>query len=1399
MKMQLSSHPKGFRGKPHKRQSQQTLSHAKLLQGIAQANYQLLSIDDRERAIDSALQILGTATQVDRVYLLEAHPHPETEQSCMTQRFGWVRPCLQSELSACLVENLAVETEQLRDWYDRLSCGQPIAATLENLSASTRELFERDRTQSMLLVPIRIRGDFWGAIGFDDCHHCRQWTDEEIAVLITMAASIGSLLERERARQQISTLQNHYDRCLQQIAANVPGFIYQFIQHADGSQAVIYASDGSRELFELEPEQIQADFHVLTDAIHPDDRASYLESVARSAETLEPWHWEGRLLTPKGILKWVKGIARARKEGDNIIWDGLVMDISDRAFAQEQLRASEERLQSFFNATFEAVFFHQNGILVDLNPAAEALFGYSARELIGRSVLQLTTPEGQALIRERLRSPSDEPFEAIGLKKDGTVFPCEVRAKDITYRGQPARVVSLRDLAELKRSLAAVKASEAKNRALLNAIPDLMFRFSIDGVYLDFKAEKDSDLAAPPNQIIGRSVYDLIPKWVADLFIKHVKIAIETGETQSFEYYLWHRNPDGSQQRRDWEARLALCGDREVMAIVRDISDRKSSEQVRNQLIASLQQARDRLKAAIDAVPGSVSWIASDYTYLGVNESLASSFGLSPEEFVGQKVGFINGCIDPNGEFPEFVREFFTSDVQQASREITSPHGSNGPKHYLIVAQKYQRGQAAIFVGIDITERQRMEEALRVSEDKFSKAFRSSPDSIAIASLADGRYLEVNDSCLRIFGYEREELIGRCPCELNIWVDPDARSRLLERVQREGGIYNEEVELRSKSGDIRIGLLSAEPIQLGNEACVLTVTNDITERKRAEAQLREKEEQYRQIFEATSDALMINDPETGKVVEVNPACCQMHGYTYEEFIGMHPKDYVYPENYHLFEEFRETVQAGGSQFFQRAKAQRKDGSTFYVDVLGTSFTYRGKPHLLGVGRDVTSQVLYEQKLRAAAEREHLLGEIAIRIRRSLDLSKILKTAVDEVRHFLQADRVFITHLDGKSDGTVVAESVADERQSVLGYTVERELYDREIVSFFDRRAVRAIDDTTQISVSPSMDRYFQEFEIKASLAVRILVDDRLFGLLVVNQCDRTRHWESSEKEFLERLATQLAIAMQQAQLYQQLAALNANLERQVEERTCELQQAVTELQELHKLKDLFLHAVTHDLRTPVMGTLLLVKNLLQSQSEGHTISVGRSVLERTIQGCDRQLNLIDSLLEVHSSEVRGTILHCERLRIAPLVRSLVVELQPLLDKNQATLTNTIPEDLPEIEGDPSQLWRVWENLIVNALNHNPPGIQLTLNASFDRVNGNRSEIRCTIADNGVGMQPEQCENLFELYARGDRARQSTGIGLGLYLCRQIINAHGGQIGAISRPGDGATFWFTLPLDRPSSP
>ena len=270
---------------------------------------------------------------------------------------------------------------------------------------------------------------------------------------------------------------------------------------------------------------------------------------------------------------------------------------------------------------------------------------------------------------------------------------------------------------------------------------------------------------------------------------------------------------------------------------------------------------------------------------------------------------------------------------------------------------------------------------------------------------------------------------------------------------------------------------------------------------------------------------------------------------------------------------------------------------------------------------------------------------------------------------------------------------------------------------------------------------------------------------------------------------------------------------------------ITQRKQAQESLRLFIHALSHDLRNPVAGMLMVLKNW--QRKTGDSITIPRSVLERMIQGSEQQLRLINSLLEVHAGELRGLVLHCDRVDLRAVVEAAAADLEPLMNEAKATFKNLIPDDLPAVNADNTQLRRVFSNLIANALKHNLPGLNLTVSAQvikagkliinqkkgkqdIDKLpithpqspitnpqlsipNSSSSMIYCTVEDDGAGILPEQCEHLFDLYVRGYQSRHSVGLGLGLYLCRQIIGAHGGEIGVISSPGAGASFWFTLPL------
>ncbi|MFM7427609.1 MAG: MASE1 domain-containing protein, partial [Elainella sp.] len=329
----------------------------------------------------------------------------------------------------------------------------------------------------------------------------------------------------------------------------------------------------------------------------------------------------------------------------------------------------------------------------------------------------------------------------------------------------------------------------------------------------------------------------------------------------------------------------------------------------------------------------------------------------------------------------------------------------------------------------------------------------------------------------------------------------------------------------------------------------------------------------------------------------------------------------------------------------------------------------GPTHATGILLDITDYKQTEEKLRLTAERNRLLGEMGLRIRQSLDLDEILNRTVQEVRQFLQADRVFICRFDAMGNGRVTAEAVLPGWSSALNQTSDASVYS-EIQSIFADSHICVVNDTSQQEATPFIRQYHDLYQIKAGIGVALLSAPEsdqlpLFGLLICHQCAGPRQWQPLEIELLEQLGIQVSIALQQGQLYQQVQQLNSTLEQQVADRTAQLEMNLAKLGEMSQLQDVFFHAIAHDLRTTVMGTLMVLQNL-QHQS-GDPITIPRKTLELMIQSGEIQRCKLDSLLEAYRNKTEGVRLEIKSVAVQPLLNQVLQLLQPLFQQNQAVL------------------------------------------------------------------------------------------------------------------------------------
>ncbi|MEH2211659.1 EAL domain-containing protein [Nostoc sp.] len=199
----------------------------------------------------------------------------------------------------------------------------------------------------------------------------------------------------------------------QTLAANTPGVIYQYVLYPDGSNAMLYVSPGCRYLWELEAQDIERDVEVTWRMVHPDDLPAMRDSVMVSAKTLHPWNWEWRVTTPSGRQKWLQASARPQRQvNGDIIWDGLILDVSERQAAlrerkqaEESMRESEARYRLLAENTNDLVCLHElNGRYLYVSPSCEFLLGYRHDEILREDIYTLIHPDDRDRVYQEIRT-----------------------------------------------------------------------------------------------------------------------------------------------------------------------------------------------------------------------------------------------------------------------------------------------------------------------------------------------------------------------------------------------------------------------------------------------------------------------------------------------------------------------------------------------------------------------------------------------------------------------------------------------------------------------------------------------------------------------------------------------------------------------------------------------------------------------------------------------------------------------------------------------------------------------------------------------------------------------------------------------------------------------------------
>ncbi|MDR3460652.1 MAG: PAS domain S-box protein [Verrucomicrobiae bacterium] len=379
----------------------------------------------------------------------------------------------------------------------------------------------------------------------------------------------------------------------------------------------------------------------------------------------------------------------------------------------------------------------------------------------------------------------------------------------------------------------------------------------------------------------------------------------------------------------------------------------------RDRTLRQLRESEDRYRNLTHAAFEGIV-ISEQGRIIDVNQQCAHQFGCRREEIIGRKLlEFVAPESRPAAE--QAIRERRETIIQY---RLLRPDGST---FYAEVQAKIMR-LGDRFVGMtalrDITERKIAEQALRESEEKFSKAFRASPDGLAISELETGRFIEVNPGYCELYGLRREEMLGRTSIEAGIWVNPQDRVHLVAELKAAGVVRGYEVRMRTRTGGQKIILLSAETIELGGQTCFVSVLHDVTDRMQAEQALRESEEKFSKAFHTSPDVMSIADLETGRYLDVNEAHEKVFGFKREEVIGRSPLELGILLSPEPRERMLAQLRATGSVRDLEVQARNRKGELITILHGAELIELNGRQCVLRVSHDITDRIRAENLSRS---------------------------------------------------------------------------------------------------------------------------------------------------------------------------------------------------------------------------------------------------------------------------------------------------------------------------------------------------------------------------------------------------------------------------------------------------
>ncbi len=685
---------------------------------------------------------------------------------------------------------------------------------------------------------------------------------------------------------------------------------------------------------------------------------------------------------------------------------------TDLSAERDKLRAELAWYRGLLDHVRDCIWrMDPDGRFTYVSPAAKQIAGYEPAELIGQTLEKVLPPESMAIAKEqmtellegRLPPPSEwVPMELVHHRKDGTRFFGEIQTAPIwDEEGNLIAIEGVtRDITERKEMERALRESTEYLNATLDALPDLMFELDRQGRFLAFHSARSDLLYRPPEAFIGKTIQEVLPGEPASIMLRALEEAATQGRHLGASYPL-----DLPSGRRWFELSAASKGRRgspneTFIFLAHDITESREAE-------LALRQSEAQYKILYTKSPAVNLTMSAEGKILDCNDVLPAAVGTTKEELLGRHVTDLvvprdrpkvvdaiarlgRGEVVPDLELDTYARDgsirtglfacssFFPEDGEgeplifataidvtrqkRAEDELRKSHEELERR----VAERTQKlGQANEELRHEVAERRRIEQYLRASEEKYRTLVETLPDAVFVCG-TDERYTFINAAGCGFLQRPREEIVGHSLEELYPQeVVTELRRQLAEVLQR-GAPHTVENVLRI-DGELRYFSTILVPLSddLGAVTSVLGISHEITQRRRAENQLAESEQNFRALAENASDGLVIAVGQTPlRHAFVNRRVAEILGYTVPELLEKSLKDLAHPDEYpKLLRRYEERLAGVPLETPYETTLVRKDGTHVPVEVGSSRTLWEGQPADLVSIRDITERKQAEEARR----------------------------------------------------------------------------------------------------------------------------------------------------------------------------------------------------------------------------------------------------------------------------------------------------------------------------------------------------------------------------------------------------------------------------------------------------